>query len=111
MSQINNISENKRLVVLGAGESGAGTAVLAKQQGFDVFVSDFGSIKDNYKKLLNKNKIEWEEQQHSFDKILSANEVVKSPGIPDTVDIVKQLLSKGIPVISEASLIVIFPSW
>ena len=101
MSQINNISENKRLVVLGAGESGAGTAVLAKQQGFDVFVSDFGAIKDNYKELLNKNKIEWEEKQHSFDKILSANEVVKSPGIPDTVDIVKQLLSKGIPVISE----------
>ena len=102
MKQNSNISENtKRLVILGAGESGAGTAVLAKQQGFDVFVSDFGTIKDKYKDLLNKHQLEWEEKQHSADKILSATEVVKSPGIPDTVDIVKQVLVNNIPVISE----------
>ena len=94
-------NKKQRLVILGAGESGAGTAVLAKQKGFDVFVSDFGAIKDKYKDLLNKNNIEWEEKQHSFDKILSANEVVKSPGIPDTVDIIKNLKEKSIPVISE----------
>ncbi len=98
MKENNNI---QRLVILGAGESGAGTAVLAKQKGFDVFVSDFGEIKDKYKDLLNKHNIDWEEKQHTFDKILSANEVVKSPGIPDTVKIIEQLKENNIPVISE----------
>jgi len=90
-----------RLVVLGAGESGTGSAVLAKLKGFDVFVSDFGEIKAEYKELLQRYHIEWEEKHHSFDKILSADEVVKSPGIPEKVQIVKEIRTKGIPIISE----------
>ena len=70
-----------RFVVLGAGESGAGAAVLAKVKGFDTFVSDMGAIKDKYKELLNKYDIPWEEGEHTEEKILNANEVIKSPGI------------------------------
>ena len=66
----------KRLVILGAGESGAGTAILAKQKGYDVFVSDMGAIKQKYKDLLDKNSIQWEEGQHTAERILSADEVV-----------------------------------
>ncbi len=91
----------KRLVILGGGESGVGTALLGKEKGFDVFVSDKGKIKKKYKDVLIHNEIEWEEQQHSEDKILSADVVMKSPGIPDKVPLVKQLVEKGIPVISE----------
>lgn len=91
----------KRLVVLGAGESGAGAAVLAKKQGFDVFVSDFGEIKNQYKQLLDSHQILWEEKQHTESLILNADEVVKSPGIPEKAPIVKALLEKGTPVISE----------
>lgn len=91
----------KRLVVLGAGESGAGAAVLAKKQGLDVFVSDFGEIKNQYKQLLDNYEIPWEEKQHTEKLILNADEVVKSPGIPEKVSIVKALLEKGTPVISE----------
>lgn len=90
-----------RIVILGAGESGAGSAVLAKKQGFDVFVSDFGEIKEKYKKLLDKHQISWEEKQHTESLILNADEVIKSPGIPDNAPIVKALTAKGIPVISE----------
>ena len=90
-----------RLVILGGGESGVGTAILGKKQGYDVFVSDFGKIKDNYKDVLTKNNIDWEEAQHSEDKILNADVVMKSPGIPDKVAIVKKLLEKNISVISE----------
>ena len=72
----------KRIVILGAGESGAGAAVLAKKEGFDVFVSDMSAIKDKYKKLLDDHAIEWEEKQHTEEKILSADEIIKSPGIP-----------------------------
>lgn len=90
-----------RIVILGAGESGAGSAVLAKKQGFDVFVSDFGEIKKKYKKLLDKHQISWEEKQHTESLILNADEVIKSPGIPDNAPIVKALAAKGIPVISE----------
>jgi UDP-N-acetylmuramoylalanine--D-glutamate ligase len=91
----------KRLVILGAGESGVGTALLGKQKNFEVFVSDKGEIKKTYKEVLIHNEIEWEEKQHSLDKILNADVVVKSPGIPDKVDVVKQLVSKGVSVISE----------
>jgi UDP-N-acetylmuramoylalanine--D-glutamate ligase len=90
-----------RLVVLGAGESGTGAAYLAKQQGYDVFVSDFGLISEQYKKQLSDWGIRFEEQQHTEAEILNATEVVKSPGIPDKAPIIKKLLEKGIAVISE----------
>lgn len=86
---------------MGAGESGTGTAILGKTRDWDVFVSDFGSIKDQYKKELNEYEIAWEENQHSESLILNADEIVKSPGIPDKADIVKKAINKGIPVISE----------
>ena len=89
------------LVILGAGESGVGAAYLAQQQGYDVFVSDFGAIADNYKKQLQGWNISFEEKQHTEAEILSAVEVIKSPGIPDKAPIVKKLKEKGIPVISE----------
>ena len=91
----------KRLVVLGGGESGVGTAILAKQKGYAVFVSDFGSIKPNYKNVLEQFEIEWEEKKHTESKILNADLVMKSPGIPDKAPLVKQLVANGIPVISE----------
>ncbi len=91
----------QRLVILGGGESGVGTAILGKKEGFDVFLSDFGKIKENYKNVLNKYEIKWEDEQHTEALILNANVVMKSPGIPDKVAIVKKLREKGIPVISE----------
>ncbi len=91
----------KRLIVLGGGESGVGTAILGKKQGFDVFVSDFGKIKDNYKDVLNKNEINWEEEKHTVELMLNADLVMKSPGIPEKSTIVRKLLEKQIPVISE----------
>jgi len=90
-----------RLVVLGGGESGVGTAILGKKKGYDVFVSDFGKIKENYKEVLSINGIAWEDEKHTEDLILSADVVMKSPGIPDKAPIVKKLLEKNIPVISE----------
>lgn len=89
------------LVVLGGGESGVGTAILALKKGYDVFVSDKGKIKEKYKNVLEHFEIDWEEEQHSEDRILKADLVMKSPGIPDRVPLVKQLVGKGIPVISE----------
>lgn len=94
-------SNKQRLVVLGAGESGVGTAVLGVKMGFDVFVSDQGSIKEKYKKELLSHQIEFEENQHTTKRILAADEVVKSPGIPDKAELVQALLKKGKPVISE----------
>lgn len=91
----------KRLVVLGGGESGVGTAILGKQKGYDVFVSDKGAIKEKYKKVLVNNAIEWEELQHTEAKILNADLVMKSPGIPDRVALVQELLKRGVSVISE----------
>lgn len=91
----------KRIVILGAGESGAGAAVLAKQQGFDVFVSDMSAIKDKYKKMLDDRGIAWEEQQHTEANILNADEVIKSPGIPKEAPMIQKLLEKGTPIISE----------
>ncbi|HSD06977.1 UDP-N-acetylmuramoyl-L-alanine--D-glutamate ligase [Flavobacterium sp.] len=90
-----------RLVILGGGESGVGTAILGKKQGYDVFVSDSGKIKDSYKEVLIINEIAWEEEKHTEDLVLNADVVMKSPGIPDKSPIVKQLRSKGISVISE----------
>lgn len=91
----------KRIVVLGAGESGAGAAILAKKQGFDVFVSDLSAIKDTYKQMLNDHQILWEEKKHTEDLILNADEIIKSPGIPDKAPLVKKLKDKGTPIISE----------
>jgi len=90
-----------RLVILGGGESGVGTAILGKKKGYDVFVSDFGKIKDNYKEVLTNYGIKWEDEQHTETVILNADVVMKSPGIPDKAPIVKKLVEKGIPVISE----------
>ena len=91
----------KRIVVLGAGESGAGAAVLAKKQGFDVFVSDMSAIKDKYKQLMDSHGIAWEEGQHTAEKILNADEVIKSPGIPKEAPIVKRLSEQSTHIISE----------
>ncbi len=90
-----------RLVVLGGGESGVGTAILGKKKGYDVFVSDFGKIKENYKEVLIINGIQWEDEQHTEELILNADVVMKSPGIPDKAPIIKKLLEKQITVISE----------
>lgn len=90
-----------RLVVLGGGESGVGTAILGKKKGYDVFISDFGKIKNNYKEVLALNKLDWEEEKHTEELILNADVVMKSPGIPDKSSIVKAIKKKGIPVISE----------
>lgn len=89
------------MVILGGGESGVGTAILGKKKGFEVFVSDFGKIKEKYKQVLINNEIEWEEEGHSEEKILSADVVMKSPGIPDKAPIIKKLHEKGVKVISE----------
>ena len=91
----------KRIVILGAGESGVGAAILAAKQKFDVFVSDRGKIKDKYKNVLYKSEIPFEEGRHTENLILNAGEVIKSPGIPDSVPIIKKLHEKGINVISE----------
>ena len=91
----------KRIVVLGAAESGVGAAVLAKKEGFDVFVSDMSKIKDKYKQMLDERGISWEEGQHTEELILSASEIVKSPGIPDTAPMVSKAIRAGIPIISE----------
>ncbi|QZK91258.1 UDP-N-acetylmuramoyl-L-alanine--D-glutamate ligase [Flavobacterium sp. CHNK8] len=90
-----------RLVILGGGESGIGTAILGKKKGYDVFVSDFGKIKGNYKEVLSLNSIPWEEEKHTEDLILNADVVMKSPGIPDKSPIVKKLVEKGVSVMSE----------
>ena len=91
----------KKIAILGAGESGAGAAVLAKKEGFDVFVSDMSAIKDKYKKMLDEHGIEWEEGHHTEEKILDADEVIKSPGIPDEAPMVVKVKEKGIHIISE----------
>ena len=92
---------SKKIVILGAGESGAGSAVLAQKHGFDVFVSDKGLIKSNYREILDKHSIKWEEGNHNESVILEADEVIKSPGIHEDAHIIKKIREKGIPVISE----------
>ncbi len=94
-------SERGFLVVLGAGESGTGAAILAKEKGYDVFVSDFGTIKEPYRALLDQNGIAWEDGKHSEELILNADEVIKSPGIPSTAPLIQKLQAKGTPIISE----------
>jgi UDP-N-acetylmuramoylalanine--D-glutamate ligase len=94
----------KRLVILGGGESGVGAALLAQQQGYDVFLSDGGNLKDHYRTELQQHQIPFEEGQHSVEKILSADEIVKSPGIGEKNEMVKQIRQKGISVISEIEL-------
>lgn len=91
----------KRIVVLGAGESGTGAAVLAQKKGFDVFVSDMSSIKDKYKQVLNERGICWEEGKHTEELILNADEVIKSPGIPNDAPMILKIKERNIPVISE----------
>ena len=91
----------KRIVVLGAGESGCGAAVLAKKLGFGIFVSDYGCIAGKYKEMLDRHNIEWEEKRHTEELVLSAGEVIKSPGIPDEAPIIVKIKEAGIPIISE----------
>ncbi|MBO5611357.1 MAG: UDP-N-acetylmuramoyl-L-alanine--D-glutamate ligase [Prevotella sp.] len=91
----------KKISILGAAESGAGAAVLAKKEGFDVFVSDMGTIKERYKKMLDDHNIEWEEGHHSEERILEAGEIIKSPGIPEDAPLVVKARERGIPIISE----------
>jgi len=91
----------KRIVVLGAGISGVGAAVLAKKKGFEVFVSDKGKITEDNKKVLLNNEVDWEENNHTFDKILNADEVIKSPGIPDSFELIQNLKNAKTPLISE----------
>lgn len=95
------MSKKPYIVILGAGESGVGTALLAIQKGYEVFVSDKSEIKEKYKAVLIENQIPFEEGSHDVERILKADWVMKSPGIPDKVPLVKQLKEKGIPVISE----------
>jgi len=90
-----------RLVVLGAGESGSGAAILAKEKGFDVFVSDCGTISEPYRALLDQNGVQWEDGQHTESLILNADEVVKSPGIPSSAPLIQKLIAQGTPIISE----------
>lgn len=91
----------KNIAILGAGESGIGTAVLAKKEGWNVFISDFGAIPTKFKEAIDELQVEWEEGKHTESKIISADLVVKSPGIPSTAPIIKKLYALGIPVISE----------
>ena len=92
---------SKRIVVLGAGESGSGAAILAKEKGFDVFVSDCGTISEPYRALLDQNGVPWEDGKHSEELILNADEVVKSPGIPLTAPLIQKLQKQGTHIISE----------
>ena len=94
----------KKIAILGGGESGVGAALLAKAKGFKVFLSDKGILSDKYKEILNQNEIPFEEGQHTEEQILDADEVVKSPGIPDKVALVQKLKSLRIPIISEIEL-------
>ncbi|NIK91394.1 UDP-N-acetylmuramoyl-L-alanine--D-glutamate ligase [Mangrovimonas sp. CR14] len=91
----------QRLVILGGGESGVGTALLGKQKGFEVFVSDKGSIKDKYKEVLINNEIEWEDEKHTESEIFNADLVMKSPGIPEKAPLVKLIREKGVQIVSE----------
>ncbi|WP_289746629.1 UDP-N-acetylmuramoyl-L-alanine--D-glutamate ligase [Paramuribaculum intestinale] len=98
------MNNRKRLVVLGGGESGVGAAILGKDKGMEVFLSDFGQIPERYRQQLEAEGIEWEQGQHTLERILSADEVVKSPGIPHTAPVMKAIAEKGIPVISEIEM-------
>ena len=92
---------SEKIIILGSGESGVGAAILAQKQGVDVFVSDFGKIKDKYKQELIALNIAFEEEKHTEEIILSATTIIKSPGIPDKAPIIKKLKEKNIEIISE----------
>lgn len=92
---------NRRIAIIGGGESGVGASILARMKGYEVFLSDGGAIKDKYKKILQNNQIEFEEKYHNTELILTATEIIKSPGVPYEASIIKQALQKNIPVISE----------
>jgi UDP-N-acetylmuramoylalanine--D-glutamate ligase len=92
---------DKRIVILGAGESGTGAAVLAKKEGFEVFVSDLSAIRPEYKDVLERRRIPYEENQHTEPAILNAGEIIKSPGIPDYAPIIRKIIEKNIPIIDE----------
>ena len=92
---------NNKIVILGAAESGVGTAILAKKQGWNVFVSDYGRIADKYKAQLNEHQITWEEEKHTESEILDADEVMKSPGISNKAGIVQKLRANGVKIVSE----------
>ena len=94
----------QRLVILGGGESGVGAAILASKEGYDVFLSDGGPLKDIHRQELLQLDIAFEEGGHTVEKVLNADEVMKSPGIPEKNELVKQIRAKGIPVISEIEL-------
>lgn len=98
---MSNTKGNNRIVILGGGESGAGAAILAQKQGFDVFLSDSSVIKPEYREMLETHGIEWEAGGHTLEKILNADEVVKSPGIPDKAPVIQQIISHNIHIISE----------
>ena len=91
----------KKIVVLGAGESGVGAAILAHQKGYEVFVSDAGRIKAAYKAMLDAHQLPWEEGQHTMARIVDADECVKSPGIPETAPVVQALVERQVPIIGE----------
>ena len=95
------VKENKNIVVLGAAESGVGAAMLAKAQGYNVFVSDISNIKKNYKDVLIQNDIHFEEGKHTTEKILNAGEVIKSPGVPDNASVIRKINENNIPILSE----------
>lgn len=98
---MNNINNKQRLVILGGGESGAGSAILGLKHGYDVFVSDNGAIKDKYKTMMDEHGVKYEENQHTETLILNAGLIVKSPGIPEKAEMVQKAITKGIKVISE----------
>jgi UDP-N-acetylmuramoylalanine--D-glutamate ligase len=95
------VGTNKHIAILGAGESGIGAAILAKKMGWNVFVSDFGKIKEEFKNQLNEKGFEWEEEKHSEDRILTADLIIKSPGISEKAPLIKKLREKGVQIISE----------
>ena len=95
------LGTNKNIAILGAGESGVGAAILAKKMGWNVFVSDFGKIKEEFKNQLNEKGFEWEEEKHSEEIILTADLIIKSPGIPEKAPLIKKLREKGVQIISE----------
>ena len=95
------VGTNKHIAILGAGESGVGAAILAKKMGWNVFVSDFGKIKEEFKNQLNEKGFEWEEEKHSEERILTADLIIKSPGIPEKAPLIKKLREKGVQIISE----------
>lgn len=100
----------KKIIILGAGESGVGAAILAVKKGFEVFVSDKGKIKEKYKNVLSNAGVEWEEEKHTLNRLLKADEVIKSPGIPDDTEELKKIKAKKIPVISEIEFAARFTS-